>query len=249
MHRIKSAAGLGAIALSLFALGCPQGADLDNPNFYCQPGGSIVDPNTKLVTGCMPVAAGGTSGTAGSGSGGMAMASCEDAMCLKAIINAPAGCKLCHPSNPAARQSGSLDFETPGFAARLKDQPAEHAGLPAGTDKATACPAGDKLVNSASVMDSWLLKKITGMQGSCGTVMPSTGALSATDQACFTTFINCVATSGAPAGGGGMPASTGGGGSGGAATGGGGSGGAATGGGGSGGSGGAKGGSGGTGGV
>ena len=242
-HRIKGAAGLGAIALSLFALGCPQGADLDNPNFYCQPGGSIVDPNTKLVTGCMPVAAGTAGSTGTAGTGGMAAASCESD-CMKGIINnGTMACKTCHGIAVKLDMS-SLDMETPGYGARLKDHPSEHKGNPAGT----VCPSGDKLIDSAAPANSWLLKKVTGMQGSCGVNMPLGGMLSPADQTCVTTFVNCVA-GGTPAGGGGMPsggASTGGGGSGGAATGGGGSGGAAAG---SGGSGGAKGGSGGTGGV
>ena len=246
-HRIKAAAGISVVTLSLFALGCPQGADLENPNFYCKPEASVIDANHN-VTGCAGgPAVGGSGSTAGSGSGGSGMmtASCETG-CMTAIINAPAGCKLCHTSNPATRTSGTLDFETAGYSARLKDKPAEHSNVPAGS----TCPMGDKYIDSAAPANSWLLKKITGMQGSCGTVMPSTGMLGQADVMCVTTYVNCVAMSGAPAGGGGTAsggAATGGGGSGGAATGGGGSGGAATGG--SGGSGGAKGGSGGTGGV
>jgi hypothetical protein len=234
-HRTKVMAGLGGVGLSLFVLGCPQPGDLQDAQTFPTP---------------PPSGGSGTSG--GSGSGGMAMAGCETA-CMAAIIgNGTMACKTCHGIAVKLDMS-SLDLETPGYAARLKDHPAEHKGNAAGT----VCPSGDKLIDSATPANSWLLKKVTSTQGTCGVNMPLGGMLSPADQMCVQTFVTCVAMSGAPAGGGGMPsggaatggASTGGGGSGGAATGGGGSGGAATGGGGSGGSGGAKGGTGGTGGV
>jgi hypothetical protein len=173
-------AATGATLLALFAIGCPEPGDLQNPGAFPAP---------------TPV--GGTAATAGGSGGGTAGPSCESA-CMKTIIDtAGTGCKACH--GVALKIAGTLDFETPGYSARLKDKPAEHAGLAAGT----ACPMGDKLIDSAKPAESWLLKKVTNMQGACGTNMPLGVTLSATDQACFTTYVNCVAGGAAPAGGGG----------------------------------------------
>jgi hypothetical protein len=191
------------VALSLFALGCPQPGDLENANAYPPP----------------PM-----SGTAGSSS----TVNCETP-CLAAIINATGtGCKTCH-SDMVKLDMGILDMASPGLSARLKDELSQHKGI---TGDTSGCPMGDKIIDSANPANSWLLKKITGAQGTCGTVMPSTGALGAADQKCVTDFVYCVAGGMAPAGGG---SGSGGSGSGGTAAGGGGSGGAATGGGGSGG--------------
>ncbi|HVY27055.1 MAG TPA: hypothetical protein VHB79_10910 [Polyangiaceae bacterium] len=194
------------VALSLFALGCPQPGDLENANAYPPPPG------------------GNTAGSGGSGTGGSGtMVNCETA-CLASIINATGtGCKTCH-SDMVKLDMGILDMASPGLSARLKDEASQHKGI---TGDTSGCPMGDKIIDSANPANSWLLKKITGQQGTCGTVMPSTGALSAADQKCVSDFVYCVAGGTAPAGSGGTAA--GGGGSGGAATGGGGSGGAAAG--------------------
>ena len=167
--------------LALFATGCPGPADLDHANDY------LVPPAAGSSSG----GSGATAGTSGSGGSGMT-ASCLTP-CVTAVINATGtGCKTCH--GVAIKLAGTLDMETAGLDARLKDKPAEHPGLPAGT----ACPSGDKLIDSATPANSWLLKKVTNMQASCGTVMPSSGVLSAADQACFTTYVNCVAGAAAP---------------------------------------------------
>lgn len=172
-------ASVGAGMLALFAVGCPEPGDLQNPGAYPAP---------------TPV--GGSATTGGSGTGGSAAVSCETA-CMATIINANGtGCKACHGT--AVKLAGTLDLETPGYTARLKDKPAEHAGVTAGSP----CPMGDKLIDSANPAESWLLKKVTNMQGTCGTVMPLSGALSATDQMCFTTYVNCVAGGATPAAGG-----------------------------------------------
>jgi hypothetical protein len=171
---LRVAAFGSALTLALFALGCPGPADLDNPGQYQTPPGAAGSGT-------------GGSGTAGTGGGGGMAASCL-AACVTTIINTPGtGCKNCHGS--LLKIAGTLDMEAPGLDARLKDKPAEHAGLPPGT----ACPSGDKLIDSAMPANSWLLKKIKNQQDTCGDVMPSTGALSAADQACFETYVNCVA--------------------------------------------------------
>jgi hypothetical protein len=166
--------GLGVSALTLFAVGCPEPADLQNPDAYPAP---------------TPPPAGGSGSSAGSGAGGGAagggstLAACETP-CMTTVLAAQ--CKLCHST--MLKLSGTLDFETPGYSARLKDKPAEHMGSTPGP-----CPTGDKLIDSATPANSWLLKKVTDMQGMCGTVMPAPTPLPAADQACFTTYVNCVA--------------------------------------------------------
>lgn len=179
---IKLVALAFPVALALFALGCPQAADLQNPQMYDPPPGS--------------------SGSSSGGSGGSgAMVDCETE-CVKTIVTMGASaCKVCHGSDPLARlDMGTLDMASPGLSARLKDQASAHKGI---VGDSSGCPKGDKIIDSANPDASWLLKKIKGTQGACGTVMPSTGALSATDQACMETFVRCVATGGSamPSGG------------------------------------------------
>jgi hypothetical protein len=236
-----TAAAGGTLLLALFALGCPEGADLENPQSFPKPGYSTTTP-----TGGTSATTGGAT-TGGSTTGGAPAAGCDTA-CIKDIFQVqPLLCVLCHNSNAMSPlKSSGLDLKSDGFTARLKNIPAMHTDLAMGMTAAD-CPTGDKLIDTMNPSASWLLKKIEGQQGACGTPMPSTGALSATQKTCMETYIACVAggpiTGGGGAATGGTAAATGGGG---AATGGGGSGGAAAG---SGGSGGAKGGSGGSGGT
>ena len=215
---LASAVALTGVAtLALVITGCPSAGELENPGTYCAPGKSVI-AGAGVVVDCLPPGTGGSS-SAGSGAGGSGtMANCETD-CVKAIVTSgAAACKVCHAANPAARlDMGTLDMESPGLSARLKDQPSSHKGLM----DTSGCPMGDKIIDSANPANSWLLKKIKGQQGSCGTVMPSTGALSPADQTCMETFVNCVA-------GGSMPGASGSA-SGGTASGGGGSGGAAAG--------------------
>lgn len=138
-------------------------------------------------------AAAGSTGTAGTGAGSGGSASvphvCETA-CVENIFRQELTlCKLCHGS---ALQSSGLNLELPDVTARLKDVPAKHGDLAMGMTPAD-CPVGDKLIDSANPEASWLLKKITGQQGNCGTVMPSAGTLSPAQRACIETYVHCVA--------------------------------------------------------
>ena len=162
--------------LALFSVGCPEPADLEEPNSYCRPGASIVDANGK-VTGCND--SGSSGGTPAGGGGSPAAASCDSA-CITALFTG--SCNVCHSaSNPQA----GLDLASANFTARLKDQPATHSG-------ATGCPTGDKLVDSANPSASWLLKKVAKQQGSCGTPMPQPLGGSDADIACVTAYVNCI---------------------------------------------------------
>ena len=185
-------AGVGATLLALFALGCPEPADLQDPNAFPKP------------------AAGGAS-TAGTSGGGSSSTSCEVPCIVDVFQTQPTLCKLCHTAPPGLKSSG-LDLASPGFTARLKDIPAVHGDL--GAMMATAmCPTADKLIDTANPANSWLLKKIHGEQGTCGTPMPSTGMLTADQKTCVETYVKCVAPGGAVttggAGGGGSAGSAG----------------------------------------
>jgi hypothetical protein len=86
-------------------------------------------------------------------------------------------------------------LETPAdLAAQLKDVRATHGDLQSPAI-ATDCGTDDKLIDSRDVEASWLLKKIRGQQGRCGTVMPPTGALDEAKRACIVEFATCVAQS------------------------------------------------------
>jgi hypothetical protein len=170
----------------LFAIGCPEPADLQNAQMYDPP------PNSNPT--------GATGGSGGSG----AMTNCETA-CLKAIITATGtGCGTCHSAS-VKLDMGTLDMASPNLGMRLKDQASAHKGL---TDT-SACPMGDKIIDSANPMNSWLLKKVKGQQGGCGTPMPTGGTLSAADQKCFEDFVACVTGGSAmPSGGSGSTGGT-----------------------------------------
>ncbi len=211
VRRLKALAFcVGAGVLSLFAVGCPEPADLQNPNAYPA-----------------PTPAGGSGGSGGSG--GAAPMSCETECVNKLFQKDQMPCLFCHTG---VLKLGDLDLETPGYTARLKNVPAKHTGF---TTPKTDCPPAAKLIDTENPANSWLLKKIRNEQKTCGTVMPQAGALTAAQQTCLETYVACVApgggttTGGAATGGatGGGGAATGGGG---AATGGSGGGGASAGG-------------------
>jgi hypothetical protein len=165
-------------AFSLLLSACPEPGDLERVDSFCKPGQSMVGPNGQ-VTGCTDSPA--TGGSGGSGGGG---ATACDTACMTALISGT--CITCHTTTTPL---GALDLQSPGLAARLKDQAAQHAGI----DNPQGCPTGDKLIDSANVSASWLLKKITKQQGNCGTPMPPQGASDA-DIACVTAYVNCVST-------------------------------------------------------
>jgi len=162
--------GVGASVLALFAVGCPEPADLANPGDY---------PTATAGTNT------GTAGGATAGTGGSASpsAACEST-CMASIIGAT--CKGCH--GKAIKLAGTLDLETAGYTGRLKDKPAEHPLL----DASAMCPTGDLLIDSAAPANSWLLKKVSNQQGTCGAVMPSP-PLTSEEVACVQTYVTCVA--------------------------------------------------------
>jgi hypothetical protein len=159
-----------AAALGLLLAGCPEPGDLEQVGSYCKPGEAMVGANNQVVC------------SQSSGTGGGSGAGCESSCLTTLLTNS---CISCH--QPPAAQ-GNLDLKTAGLDARLKDQPAQHAGLatPQG------CPSGDKLVDSANQDASWLLKKIKSQQNGCGTPMPPALSLTADEITCVTTYVACL---------------------------------------------------------
>jgi hypothetical protein len=162
---------LGAGMLTLFAVGCPEPADLQDPGSFPRPPSAGGSTSTA-----------GTTGTAGTTSSG---AECESA-CLKAVI--ASSCKTCH--GKMLKIVGKLDLETDGVTGRLKNQPAEHLAAGDGAQ----CPSGDKLIDTTTPGSSWLLKKVKNEQGNCGTPMPPppTALLAGADLKCFEDYVACV---------------------------------------------------------
>ena len=144
------------------------------------------------VLGDAPAGGAGTGGThQGAGGtasvGGSSDHACETA-CVRELFNEKiTPCKLCHG---AATQLGALDLESPNVTARLKDVPARHTDFLNGMGQ---CPIGDKLIDTATPDASWLLRKIRGQQGSCGTPMPQTGLITAAQSSCIEAYVHCVA--------------------------------------------------------
>ncbi|RYZ07973.1 MAG: hypothetical protein EOO73_09740 [Myxococcales bacterium] len=98
-------------------------------------------------------------------------------------------CNACHSS---ALKLGMLDL-SPGYSARLKDAPATHSEIPNANPD---CPSGDKLIDSANKDASWLLKKVSGQQGTCGGPMPAPPGLMGADLQCVQTYVGCVVAGG-----------------------------------------------------
>lgn len=165
-------ASLGASVLALFALGCPQPGDLENPGIYTPP------PK------------GGAASTAGSGTGGGAPAGCETACVNQIFQKDQQPCLVCHST---LSHLGDLDLESPGYTARLKDVNAKHTGI---TGSTAECPTGDKLIDVTTPANSWLLKKLHGEQKTCGTAMPQGFTISAEQKTCLETYVACVAPGG-----------------------------------------------------
>jgi len=126
------------------------------------------------------------------GSPGAGGGASVDLTCVTAVFTKSCGQTGCHGTTA---QSASLDLVSPGFPARLLDVNAPHELTTAGT-----CTPS-KLIDSANPAMSWLLIKVLGTQGGCGSPMPFGAAkLPDADIACVTKFVNDEAHSGMSAG-------------------------------------------------
>lgn len=108
--------------------------------------------------------------------------------CVISTFAQTCGTAACHASNA----NGALDLISPGVASRLVNQPAQHPGAELGT----ACPVGDKLIDTTNRSASWLLIKLQGAQGSCGLTMPTIGFLAPTQMSCLVNWIDTVQPNG-----------------------------------------------------
>jgi hypothetical protein len=97
----------------------------------------------------------------------------------------------CHSAGGTLELGGDLDLTSPGVTQRLVNANATHAG--ADMDGGGCPPA--KLIDTATPMNSWLLKKINGAQGSCGSTMPQVGSLTPAEKACITQYVMDAASS------------------------------------------------------
>lgn len=167
------------VALSLLSIGCPEPADLEKPESFASPGA----PAGGSASGGS--ASGGTA-TGGSASGGSSSSSSCEVACVTSMFTSL--CGTCHSN---ALKFAQLDLTTAGVSSRLKDQPSTHGDLPAGMN--TGCPTGDKLIDSATPANSWLLKKVLNQQDNCGLLMPQGSELTADEKTCMQTYVNCVA--------------------------------------------------------
>jgi hypothetical protein len=209
-------AGAGAISLSLFAIGCPEAADLENPP------PNMTGGTGSTTAGTGPTTAGtGTGGTGTGGTGGTGVV-CESACINKMFVTDLQPCKLCHGTDA---HLGGLDLQSAGYTARLKNQPAQHldgVSVPEAPLPASAmCGVGDKLIDVDNPGASWLWKKVSKDNGMCGTSMPQPPSTLTNDQmTCVKTYIECVAGKPITAGSGTGGSGTGGSGTGGTGTGG-----------------------------
>jgi hypothetical protein len=126
----------------------------------------------------------GSAGKSGSSSS-VPVNGCESA-CVREVFNGPGvgSCSGCHTS---VGPQGGLDLSSPNVTMRLKNVLAQHALTPAG-----ACVTGDYLLDTRDWTQSWLLKKVTGTQVSCGSSMPPP-PLPQADILCLQTYVRCVA--------------------------------------------------------
>jgi hypothetical protein len=167
-------------------------------------------------SGAAPAIGGtGGSGTGGSGTGGSAPAAgtgnsgagtgnmppiptLTDCDPVKALTTGPAACAQlgCHKG---PYSEAKLDL-TPnaGFVSRLKNVPATHLdimcnGAPCATPP-TACPTGDKLIDTANADNSWMLHKLQSTQTGCGDAMPPPGyTIDDAGRACIIELVKAIA--------------------------------------------------------
>lgn len=149
--------------------------------------------------------------------GGTMMPADNIPACLANIFSAkqpPGKCagNGCHSAGGTLELGGDLDLTSPGVGARLLNASATHAGVD--LDGGATCPPA-KLIDAANPAASWLLVKINGAQGTCGSAMPQVGTLTSTEKKCISDYVMMAATGGggAPSGGSGGASAAGTGGS------------------------------------
>lgn len=214
--RLKSFFEIGALGLALVftQTGCPGGADLEQPDSYA---GRFSTGGTGTggtgTGGTAPIAGTGTGATAGSGTAGSGTAGTgSGGFDIKTVncngpdpvttLNKKCAAVGCH--NSASMASGLILTADAGLATRTKDVPAKHGSIDCSqpgqpfmecTVPPAACPSNALLVNSADWQSSWIISKLKLADNSCGYQMPTSGTLSAQEEACIETIVQAIASS------------------------------------------------------
>jgi hypothetical protein len=181
------------LALALTMSGCPDGADLENPDRFppvvAATGGSSTAGVGGSVAGAPAGGAGGaTGGSAGAaagsaGSAGMTF-SCDVAYALANTSKGSCGISGCH--NATFHYADLTLVDPAALATALVDVPAMHgdincaeAGQPfrecMPSELPAGCPQGALLIDSQNFEASWLVRKLDPnfVDGSCGNKMPA----------------------------------------------------------------------------
>lgn len=94
------------------------------------------------------------------------------AACAEAIFAGPCSGSICHTGDGTEPPPGGIDLTSPGYPARLYNQPATYPGV---TPSATCPPAvAEKLIDPAGVDASLIWKKLSATH-TCGDAMPPVG--------------------------------------------------------------------------
>jgi hypothetical protein len=201
-----SRAGLlfGGLALALVLSGCPDGADLENPDAWAG----------RFGTAGTGVAMGGSAGTGGMPPGvvlNWTTVTCDASFDMTSttlpasadFMTKTCARQFCHGQGFVA----GLDLRTDdGFAKRVKDVQATHGDISCADDPTkicvpASCPPKDtvKLVDSQDPTMSWIMTKAIGGPGvggadGCGDPMPSPSGLTTDLQKqCLMNIVTAVA--------------------------------------------------------
>ena len=194
----------GAVMLGVFfgtpLIGCPGGADLENPERFHALAGNAGNAGTAGAAGMGGSAgAAGAAGTTSGAGGGITFVppDCD----YRGVLLASCGKVGCHQvSASGARPIAGLDLKTDGIEARVFGQrptyqditcPNPDGGLPV-VCTPPGCDQNAFLIAPGDPAGSFIFKKIAGTHGDCGVTMPP-GNLDANARACLEAWITAVA--------------------------------------------------------
>ena len=200
---LRSLAQLGAVGLALVVTqtGCPGGADLEHPEAWPDRFGAGAGGATGIGGSAQ---GGGTGGSTTAGTGNappfdITTVVCGAGLSAKTVMTMKCATVGCHNSN--LPQAGLVLVPDSGLAGRLKDQPATYADIQCSPPGAayvacvpTSCPMpAPKIVDSATLDSSWMLRKLRNTQSDCGASMPDGDTLTTDEEACVEAVIKAVA--------------------------------------------------------
>lgn len=109
------------------------------------------------------------------------------------IVFSKCGGAICHTGDGTEPPPGGVELTSPGYPARLYNQPAQYPGIAASATCPPAVP--EKLVDPAGVEASLLWKKISASH-TCGDAMPPIGdALEQSEVNCLQSLISEIIAS------------------------------------------------------